>query len=169
MRSVLMSLLDSDDINNQCVIQSSLSLAYGGLGLRMDRRHTLAAFLSSLIQSKKLITSITHKPDLTDEIIKKYQDKYFSVLNIPQSFEIPSAKIQKKLSSIIDDNIYNDLLDTADKTNKARLNSIKSNYSHYWLIAFPSPQLNQKFNNNTKIPSWAFKGTSIVSYIEDEA
>ena len=143
----------SDTVDDMALVQASLSVKQGGLGLRCSELYSTAAFTASICASTPNIRVILRDEQWTFAGLQGYIEalrEESSPELFPSDLEIASGlKLQRKFCKALDAHSAHDMIEEAnDLREEARLRGLSSN-SHCgdWLTARPDPNLHLKLNN----------------------
>ena len=124
--------------------QAQLCVPKGGLGLRSAKKHSSAAFLSSVFSSETLVEQLAPNLDFSVVSTLEARELLSVLLDEEEVFSDESVRglSQKQLSLKIDEKDHEKLLAGAELVrDKARLNSVQLPHAGDWLNVVPSPSL----------------------------
>ena len=124
--------------------KASLPSSLGGLNIRSASLHAPAAFVSSLDQSRALISRIRNQPSFSSHLARAVSDLALAAERPDWSSveEIDVPLRQRPLSRMIDEASYNSLLHLAPDT-RSRALALSTAIPHAgdWLNVIPAPAL----------------------------
>ena len=127
-------------LSEQSLIQAQLGTKLGGLGLRASKTHSAAAYIASFFKSKSLVETFLSKP-----IANLGVEQFFATFNQLvadkdhlDSFSNPTN--QRTLSGLIDSKCLDDLVESSNVVDKARLIACAMPHANAWIRALPIHQ-----------------------------
>lgn len=122
-------------LTQAAVIQTSLGIASGGMGLRCTTKHSLGAYCASVSSTHLLVTLLT--PSLSMSYFSASSFEKLALLDFSEKYNIENCLSQKELSSIIDDKTKVELLALLSPRDKANYISVSKQGCGDWLLACP--------------------------------
>ena len=112
---------------------ASFPFKMGGVGFRQSSAITIPAYLSSFYHAQTIIPGLTPSEEFAE-----YQASFLSQTNLK---EMPNNLSQKHLDCCLQKSAYNQIFDTANEKEKARMKSAAHKNSGDWLKTTPNEKL----------------------------
>ena len=125
-RAVMQGLqsISAYKFDDNAIIQSSLRLSNGGLGLRNSKQHHPAAYYASFRKSRDLICGFTTSLDWNN--MPDFANACMRLKETVPDFKLDDSPTQRDLSARIDLRHKDTLFNTFDVRDRARLNAVSA-------------------------------------------
>ena len=135
-----LSMVTNVKFEGDSLVQASLPVRFGGLGIRMSKDIALPAYISSLHATEDLVRSILCKTQIGDDqelrvAVEKWQNEGLALAEGALKSRQRSWDEPKSVATAAR------LLEEADQLSRARLLASASRESGLWLHALPVPSL----------------------------
>jgi len=159
--------ITATNFDNNAWQQICLPMKLGGFGLRSTSIHSNAAYISSQINTTKLIGSLCklNNYSIADlPINNAFTNLQFLGCNININSNSDLIYSQRNISSIIDEALQKELISKSDTNNKLRLTAVGIKHASDWIKSLPNSALNHKLKNeeySILVKLWT--GTQIIN------
>jgi len=123
-------------LDHQALLQASLRFSNGGLGLRNSKKHHPAAYFSSFRQTRDLICGFTNNIDWNST--PHFNGARNQLMATIPDFKWDAPLTQKDISASLDVVHKNELFESCELRDKARLNAVSASRASAIFSCSPS-------------------------------